>query len=118
MIHSSSFQDAPSASSEGSGGVTPFNLRLTTRPLRCLTGLTIPPGLVGFCWETPLCLEVLHQQAPALACVAAQWPGTLRPIVESRLGSEVGSDYGALEGLSLEGLGPVIGGESGSDEHG
>lgn len=53
--------------------VEPFNLRLTQQPLRCLTGVTIPPGLVGFCWETPLSLEVLSQQAPVLAEVARRW---------------------------------------------
>ena len=53
--------------------IEPFNLRLTQQPLRCLTGVTIPPGLVGFCWETPLSLEVLSQQAPDLAEVARRW---------------------------------------------
>lgn len=54
-------------------GIDPFNLRLTRRPLRCVTGLSIPPGLVGFCWETPLCFEVLRQQAPELARVVECW---------------------------------------------
>ena len=54
-------------------GIDPFNLRLTRRPLRCVTGLSIPPGLVGFCWETPLCFEVLQQQAPDLALVVERW---------------------------------------------
>ena len=67
--------------------IEPFNLRLTREPLRCVTGLTIPAGLVGFCWETPLCLEVLDQQAPDLAWIAKtwttkSWTGLPRPILE------------------------------------
>lgn len=62
--------------------IEPFNLRLTRKPMVCVTGLTIPPGLVGFCWETPLCLEVLDQQAPELARVVKSWTDSLQPILE------------------------------------
>lgn len=68
--------------------VEPFNLRLTHRPLRCVTGLSIPPGLVGFCWETPLCLEVLQQQAPELATVVEHWSDHLKPILEKQVFEE------------------------------
>ena len=60
----------------------PYNLRFTTRPLRCVTGVTIPPGLVGFCWEVPLSLEALHQQAPELWQVVRNWTDSLKPILE------------------------------------
>lgn len=77
-----------STSSSGStppsiADIGPFNMRLTFRPLRCVTGHAIAPGLVGFCWETPLSLEVLRTQAPDLATLVALWPGSLRPIVEA-----------------------------------
>lgn len=94
--------------------VEPFNLRLTHQPLRCLTGVTIPPGLVGFCWETPLSLEVLAQQAPDLAEVARRWIDTSRPIFEQpwnsgehragehRAGEHQAGEYRAREPLSAD----------------
>lgn len=47
--------------------IDPWNLRLSRRPVRCLSGVMIAPGLVGYCWETPLSDELLAQQAPDLA---------------------------------------------------
>ena len=47
--------------------IDPYNLRLRAEPQQCVSGVHIPPGLVGHCHETPLCDEVLLEQAPALA---------------------------------------------------
>ena len=68
----------------------PYNLRFTTTPLRCVTGVTIPPGLVGFCWEVPLSLEALEQQAPELARVVKSWTDGLKPILEQPAGRQAG----------------------------
>lgn len=47
----------------------PYNLRLTRQDSLCLSGVTIPPGLVGFCHETPISSELLIRQAPELATI-------------------------------------------------
>lgn len=47
----------------------PYNLRLTRQDTFCLSGVRIPPGLVGFCHETPLSPELFARQAPELATV-------------------------------------------------
>lgn len=47
----------------------PYNLRLTRQDSICLSGARIPPGLVGFCHETPISIELLARQAPELATI-------------------------------------------------
>lgn len=47
----------------------PYNLRLTRQDTFCLSGARIPPGLVGYCHETPLSTELFERQAPELAAL-------------------------------------------------
>jgi hypothetical protein len=74
----------------------PYNLRIAREPVRCLTGVTVPAGLVGFCWDTPLCADVLSQQSPALGGVLEVLDGLRRHADESEDLLNVARDYVAL----------------------
>lgn len=74
----------------------PYNLRIAREPVRCLTGVTVPAGLVGFCWETPLCPEALNQQSPGLGGILEVLDGLRRHADEGEALLNVARDYLAL----------------------